>query len=97
VRSLVPDVVDRDYAKTPLTRAEAERIASSTKDRRDLLNTRHKQVKASGWLENAPATSTLVEALLEDANVLRRPLVLRGSRGLVSRDEAEIRSFLEGA
>lgn len=97
MHDLVPDVEDRDYAKAPLTRSEAERIASCTKDRRELLNTRHKHVKASGWPERVPAKPTLVQAMLEDANVLRRPIVLRGSRGLVSRDEAEIRAFLEGA
>lgn len=97
MHGLVPDVLDRDYAKAPLSKAEAEQIATCTQDRRDVLNTRHKHVKASGWLEKPPGKAALVQAILEDPNVLRRPIVLRGARGLASRDEAEIRTFLAGA
>lgn len=92
----MPDLVERDYARTPLTAAEGRRLVAAFEDLGPLINTRHALAKAGGWAARAPSRAAFVRALVEDPNVLRRPVILRGDRGLVSRDAAEIRAFLKG-
>ena len=94
VLQLDPDVEDRNYAKVPLTRAEVTRIVD-TVGVADVLNTRHKVAKENGWKEKAPAKTTFVKAALEEPNLLRRPVLIRGRKSVVGFDEDSIRKLLK--
>ena len=94
MRELAPDMTERNYAREPLRRAEIEKIARAVGDLTSLLNGRHRAVKAAGWMDKPPSRAALVRAVMEDPNVIRRPVILRGNKAIVSRDEAEIRRFL---
>ena len=90
----MPDLVERNYAREPLKRAEVERILKAAGDTSEVLNSRHKRVRAEGWMDKVPSRAKLVQAILEEPNILRRPILLRGARLLASRDPAEVRRFL---
>jgi arsenate reductase-like glutaredoxin family protein len=94
VLQLDPDVEDRNYAKEPLTRAEMTRIVD-TVGVAQVLNTRHKVAKEHGWKEKAPAKATFVKAALEEPNLLRRPVLIRGRKAVVGFDEDAIRELLQ--
>ena len=94
VLQLDPDIEDRNYAKVPLTRAEVTRIVD-TVGVADVLNTRHKVAKENGWKEKAPAKTTFVKAALEEPNLLRRPVLIRGRKAVVGFDEESIRKLLK--
>ena len=94
VLKLDPDVTERNYAKDPLTRAEVTKIVDVVGSTEALLNTRHKVVKASGWKDKAPSKTAFVKAVVEDNNVIRRPVLLRGKRWVVGFDEEGIRKLL---
>lgn len=94
VLRLDPDVEERNYAKDPLTRAEITRIVDVAGGVAEVLNTRHKVAKEKGWKEKAPAKAAFVKAALEEPNLLRRPVLIRGRQAVVGFDEAAIRKLL---
>ena len=94
VLEIAPDIEERNYAKTPLTKAEIERIVKAAGGPAEVLNTRHKVAKERGWKEKAPSRTAFVQAALEDNNLLRRPTIVRGGRAVVGLDEDAIRDLL---
>jgi arsenate reductase-like glutaredoxin family protein len=59
-----------------------------------LINMRHEVAKANGWKEKLPARAELVAAALKDNNLVRRPVLIRGSDVVVGTDEKAIRALL---
>ena len=96
VLSIDPDIEERNYAKDALSKAEIERIVDVAGGTAEVLNTRHKVAKESGWREKAPSRTAFVKAALEDANLLRRPVVLKGRKAVVGFDEEALRELLAG-
>ena len=94
VLKLDPDVTERNYAKDPLTKAEVTKIVEVVGSTEPLVNTRHKVAKASGWKEKAPSKTAFVKAVVEDNNVIRRPVLLRGKRWVVGFDEERRQQLL---
>ena len=94
VLDIDPDVVERNYAKEALTKAEITRIVDAAGGVAAVLNTRHKIAKENGWKEKAPAKTTFVKAAFEEPNLLRRPVIVRGKQAVVGFDEDAIRELL---
>ena len=59
-----------------------------------MLNTRHAVAKAHGWKDKPPARATFVSAVLEDPNLLRRPILVDGATVIVGKDEAALKKAL---
>lgn len=87
-------VEERNYAKEPLSRKEIKAIVDVASSVAELVNTRHATAKQHGWKAKPPSKSALVKAALEDANVLRRPILIRGRRCVVGKDAEAVRSLL---
>ena len=94
MRELAPDVTERNYAKQPLTRAEVQRMLKAAGGVAAVLNTRHKTAKEHGWKEKAPSQKDFIPAVLEEPNLLRRPITLKGDRAVVGKSEQELRELL---
>ena len=90
---LAPDTEERNYAKEGLKKVEIDRILRVLPVA-DVLNTRHRVAKENGWKDKAPSKTAFVKAALEDNNLLRRPVILRGNAGVVGFDEDAIRDLL---
>lgn len=88
------NAVERRYKKEPFTKRELTELLKAMSDWREAINLRHKIAKEGAWSEKPPSRAAFVTAALEEPNLLRRPLIQRGSKAIYSRDEAEIRSFL---
>ncbi len=80
------ELAERDYAKQPLTKAELEELIDADKVGA-FLNTRHKVFKASGWKENPPSKAEAIAAILQAANVIRRPILAKGKQRVVGFDQ----------
>jgi arsenate reductase-like glutaredoxin family protein len=76
----------RDYAKQPLTKAELEELIEAN-NVSAFLNTRHEIFKASGWKEKPPTKAQAIAAILQDANVIRRPIIAKGEYRIVGFDQ----------
>jgi arsenate reductase-like glutaredoxin family protein len=93
VRELAPDTEERNYAKEPLKAAEVKAILAVAPVA-EVLNTRHKTAKENGWKEKAPSKAAFTKAVVEENNLLRRPILISGKAYVVGKDEAAIRDLL---
>ena len=94
MRELDPDVTERNYAKEPLTRKELQALVAAAPSVEALLNTRNKDVRERGWKQKPPSKAAFVTAVLEDNNLIRRPLLLAEGELAVGMDEDAIRALL---
>jgi arsenate reductase len=94
VQELDPHATERNYAKEPLTRKELEAIVTAAGSVAAVLNTRHKVAKENGWKDEPPGKAAFVRAALEEPNLLRRPIVVKGGKAVVGRDLDGIRALL---
>jgi len=97
VEKLDADAVLHNYAKEPLTRKDVEAILKAAPSLAAVMNTRHKTCRASGWKEKAPSKATFVKAVLEEPNLLRRPILVRGSKLVVGKDLDAIADLIRAA
>lgn len=94
MEKLAPDATLRNYAKEPLTRKEVQTILKAAPDVAAVMNTRHKTAKENGWKEKAPSKTAFTAAVLEEPNLLRRPITVRGTELVVGKDLAGIKALL---
>ena len=90
---LAPDTTERNYAKEGLRKAELDHILGVV-GVADVINTRHRVAKERGWKDKTPSKTAFKAAAFEDNNLLRRPVVLRGKKGVVGFDEDALRDLL---
>jgi arsenate reductase len=95
VRELDDAVIERNYAKEPLTDKELRTILAAAGGVEAVLNTRHATAKANGWKQTAPSAAVYIEAVRKEPNLIRRPILIRGGRAVVGRDDDAIRSLLQ--
>ncbi len=78
----------------PLVAAEVRAIVEIAGGVAAVLNTRHAEAKANDWKTTPPDTETFVDAVLREPNLLRRPILVRGERSVVGKNDAAIRALL---
>jgi len=79
-------LVERDYAKKPLTAGEIKTIFGPDPIP-PFLNTRHAVYKERGFAEKLPAPDELIKLILAEPNLLRRPVTRRGNRVIIGFDK----------
>lgn len=60
----------------------------------EVLNTRHATAKEEGWKDKPPSKAAFIAAALEDNNLLRRPITIRGKQVVIGLDEAGLKKLL---
>ena len=93
MRELAPDTEERNYAKEPLKAKEVKEILAVVPVA-EALNTRHKTAKENGWKEKAPSKTAFTKAVVEENNLLKRPILLKGKQYVVGKSEQAIRDLL---
>jgi arsenate reductase-like glutaredoxin family protein len=94
VRELDDAVIERNYAKEPLTSDELRTILKAAGGVEAVLNTRHATVKANGWKECAPSAIAYIDAVRAEPNLIRRPILVKDGRAVVGNDADAIRCML---
>jgi arsenate reductase-like glutaredoxin family protein len=89
-------MIERDYARQPLTAAELTAIFAAD-EVAPFLNTRHATYKARGWANQLPPPDELMEAILAEPNLLRRPITRRGQQVVIGFDPDKLRQLLNHA
>ncbi len=95
VREIGREVQERNYAKEPLSQKEIRKIVSAAGSAAELVNTRHAIAKQHGWKAKPPSKTALIRAAVEDTNVLRRPILIRGKVCVVGKDADAVRDLLK--
>lgn len=79
-------LIERDYAKKPLTAEEIESIFGEDPIP-PFLNTRHAVYKERGLAEKLPARTELIKLIIEEPNLIRRPVTRRGKKVVIGFDK----------
>jgi arsenate reductase-like glutaredoxin family protein len=87
------EVDEVDYAKKGLDEATVKAIVAKAGSVAAVLNNRHATAKANGWIAKPPDAATFARAVASEPNLLRRPIVLVGSRAIIGFDEAAYRKL----
>jgi len=86
-------LVERDYAKQALTPEEVETILGDG-ETLPLLNSRHAVFKEQGFATRLPAREELTAMIINEPNLLRRPIIRKGSEVVIGFDREAIQSLL---
>jgi arsenate reductase-like glutaredoxin family protein len=76
-----------NYAKTGLTEATVKEIVAKAGSVAAVLNTRHATAKENGWIAKPPSVAVFAKAVVDDVNLLRRPILIIGNRVIVGFDK----------
>jgi arsenate reductase-like glutaredoxin family protein len=75
-----------NYAKAGLTEATVKEIVAKAGSVAAVLNARHATAKENGWIAKPPSVAVFAKAVVDDANLLRRPILIIGDRVIVGFD-----------
>jgi arsenate reductase len=86
-------IVDsRDLANVPLTQAELDQLIGD-RDYTEFLNTRNELYRKRKMKEHPPSRSEAIKLMAKEPNLIRRPLLIRGSQIIFGFDEAAYRKL----
>lgn len=88
------ELESRDLDKERLTEAELDELIGE-RDHKDFLNTRNDLYRTRKMKEHPPSRSEAIKLMAKEPNLIRRPLVLQGSKMLLGFDEAAYRKLLK--
>jgi len=87
------DLVERDYAKSPLTAGEIREIFGDEAIL-PFINSRHAIFKERGMASELPPVDELIDLIISEPNLLRRPILRRGKKFVIGFDQEAIRALL---
>ena len=85
---------EREYGKTPLTEKELKEIIGEEPIEK-FLNTRTPLYREKNMKEKPPSKEEAIKLMLKDANLLRRPVIIKGKKKLTGFNEAEVKELLQ--
>jgi len=80
----------RDLDKQPLSESELDKLVGA-RDFKDFLNTRNDLYRESNMAEKPPTRPEAIKLMSKTPNLIRRPLLVRGSQIIIGFDEAAYR------
>jgi arsenate reductase-like glutaredoxin family protein len=84
---------ERDLGRDPLSEAELKTLFRG-RDPRDFLNPRNDLYRRMKMKENPPTPEETLRLMAREPNLIRRPLVARGTRRVAGYDEEALRGLL---
>lgn len=82
-------LIERDYTKKPLTAEEIEMLFGHDPIP-PFLNTRHAIYKDRGLAEKLPARNELIQWIIAEPNLIRRPLTRQGDQIVIGFDQESL-------
>ncbi|MBS1809184.1 MAG: hypothetical protein JST84_13555 [Acidobacteria bacterium] len=89
------EIIERDYARQPLTAEEVESIFGKD-EIAPFLNARHAIYKERKWAEQLPDVQELIPLIIAEPNLLRRPILRKGTQVVIGFDQEKYRQLLIG-
>lgn len=84
----------RDLDKEPLGEAELEELIGD-RDYKEILNARNELYRKTNMKEHSPSRAGAIKLMAKEPNLIRRPVLLRGSQVVVGFDEEAYRMLLK--
>ncbi|MCG3163080.1 MAG: hypothetical protein JMDDDDMK_04458 [Acidobacteria bacterium] len=88
-------LIERDYSKKPLTAEEIEAIFGKD-DIPQFLNTRHAVYKERGFAERLPSREELIELIISEPNLIRRPVTRKDKQIVIGFDREALTRMVSG-
>jgi len=84
----------RDLDKERLSETELEELIGD-RDYKGFLNTRNELYRTRKMKEHPPSRAEAIKLMAKEPNLIRRPVVLRGSQMVLGFDEAAYRKIIK--
>jgi arsenate reductase-like glutaredoxin family protein len=88
------ELESRDLDKERLTEAELDELIGE-RDHKEFLSTRNELYRKRKMKEHPPSRSEAIKLMAKEPNLIRRPVVLQGSKMLLGFDEEAYRKLLK--
>ena len=88
------EIESRDLDKQRLTEAELDELIGS-RDYKELLNTRNEMYRTRKMKEHPPSRAEAIKLMAKEPNLIRRPVVIRGTQMILGFDEEAYRKLLK--
>ena len=88
------ELESRDLDKERLSEAELEDLIGK-RDYKEFLNPRNELYRTRNMKEHPPSRSEAIQLMAKEPNLIRRPVVIRGSRMVLGFDEEAYRKLLK--
>ena len=85
---------EREYGKNPFTEKELRDIIGSDPIE-PFLNTRTPLYREKNMKQKPPSKDEAIKLMLKDANLLKRPVIIKGKKKLTGFSEAEVKELLK--
>jgi len=85
---------EREYGKTPLTEKELKEIIGEEPIEK-FLNTRTPLYREKNMKQKPLSKEEAIKLMLKDANLLKRPVIIKGKKKLTGFNEAEVKELLQ--
>jgi arsenate reductase-like glutaredoxin family protein len=88
------ELESHDLDKERLSEVELEELIGD-RDYKDFLNTRNELYRKRNMKEHPPSRAEAIKLMAKEPNLIRRPVVLRGSQLVLGFDEEQYRKMFE--
>ena len=88
------DLEPRDLDKERLSEAELDELMGS-RDYKQFLNTRNELYRTRNMKEHPPTRAEAIKLMAKNPNLIRRPVVLRGSEMVLGFDEEAFKKLMK--
>jgi arsenate reductase len=88
------DLEPRDLDKERLSEAELDELMGS-RDYKQFLNTRNELYRTRNMKEHPPTRAEAIKLMAKNPNLIRRPVVLRGSEMVIGFDEEAFKKLVK--
>lgn len=88
------ELESRDLAAERLTEAELEALIGG-RDYKEFLNPRNELYRTQDMKEHPPSRTEAIRLMAKEPNLIRRPLVIRGSEMIMGFDEEAYKKLLK--
>lgn len=84
----------RDLDKERLSQTELDQLIGE-RDYKEFLNSRNELYRAREMKENPPSRAETIKLMAKEPNLIRRPVVIRGSQVILGFDEEEYKKLVK--
>ncbi len=88
------ELESRDLDKQRLTEPELEELIGK-RDYKEFLNTRNELYRTRKMKEHPPSRPEAIQLMAKEPNLIRRPVVIRGSQIVLGFDEEAYRKLMK--
>ena len=87
------DFEEREYGKNPFTEKELRDLIGDSPIE-PFLNTRTPLYREKNMKQKPPTKEEAIKLMVKDANLLKRPVIIKGKKKLTGFNEAEVKELL---